>query len=221
MVILQYSKEHSQLSPIHISQLHPLGLVKLRQFEFACIALGHIPELVVFRAFFILVWKSPFFTFDRRDPDVSCLRDIPASSKDKDWKKKFFYIDSGVIPGEMHWKEMGPKEKVKDEGPLEDAFVANALYTRLCERPFECTIIPKGALVMAGMSLLWRELKLYPSLRRDDEAVNRVLGEQKPDVLKIHMGQFLLPAVPADPSGYIYPSLPPVEGVALLFQRRN
>ncbi|MFS7918287.1 hypothetical protein Hanom_Chr03g00199211 [Helianthus anomalus] len=32
----------------------------------------------------------------------------------------------------------------------------------------------------------------------------------KPDVLKIHLGQFLLPAVPADPSGYI--SKPPPSG---------
>ena len=46
---------------IHISQMHPLGLVKLRHFEFAYIALGHIPEIMVFRAFFVLVWKSPFF----------------------------------------------------------------------------------------------------------------------------------------------------------------
>ncbi|KAJ0939476.1 hypothetical protein HanRHA438_Chr02g0061551 [Helianthus annuus] len=123
---------------IHISQLHPLGLVKLHQFEFACIALGHIPELVVFRAFFVLVWKSPFFTFDRRDTDVSCLRDIPTSSRDKDWKKKFLYIDASVIPGEMYWREKGPKDKVKDDGPSEDAFVSNVLYTKLCGRPFEC-----------------------------------------------------------------------------------
>ncbi|MFS7947585.1 hypothetical protein Hanom_Chr06g00549991 [Helianthus anomalus] len=91
--------------PIHISQLHPLGLVKLRQFEFACIALGHIPELIIFKAFFFLVRKSPFFTFDRRDVDVSCLRDIPTSSKDKDWKKNFFYIDASVIPREMQWRD--------------------------------------------------------------------------------------------------------------------
>ncbi|KAJ0622679.1 hypothetical protein HanIR_Chr01g0023381 [Helianthus annuus] len=153
---------------IHISQLHPLGLVKLLQFEFACIALGHIPELVVFRAFFVLVWKSPFFTFDRRDTDVSCLRDIPTSSRDKDWKKKFFYIDASVIPGEMHWMEKGPKDKVKDEGPSEDAYVSNALYTKMCGHPFECTVIPEGALVMAGMSLLWRDIRRYPSFQRDD-----------------------------------------------------
>ncbi|MFS7902765.1 hypothetical protein Hanom_Chr01g00015111 [Helianthus anomalus] len=206
---------------IHISQLHPLVLVKLRQFEFACEALGHIPELIVFRDFFILVWKSFFFTFDRRDTDVSCLRDIPTSSKDKDWKKNFFYIDAAVIPGEMHWRDMGPKDKVKDESPQEDTYIANALYTRLCGRPFECTVIPEGALVMAGMSLLWRDIKQYPSFRRDDEGewslfdfvdpprhtalrvADSVLGEQEPDVLKVHLEQFLLLAEPADPAVYI------------------
>ncbi|KAJ0611431.1 hypothetical protein HanHA300_Chr01g0015731 [Helianthus annuus] len=208
---------------IHISQLHPLGLVKLRQFEFACIALGHIPELIVFRAFFVLVWKSPFFTFDRRDTDVSCLRDIPTSSRDKDWKKKFFYIDASVIPGEMYWREKGPKDKVKDDGPSEDAYVSNVLYTKLCGRPFECTVIPEGALVMAGMSLLWRDIRRYPSFQRDDagewsmfdfvdpprhlvlKPVDRVLDEGELDVLGMHLEQFILPAVPADPAVYISP----------------
>ncbi|MFS7939580.1 hypothetical protein Hanom_Chr05g00453461 [Helianthus anomalus] len=200
--------------PIHISQLHSLGLVKLRQFEFACIALGHIPELTVFRAFFVLVWKPPFFTFDRRDTDVYCLRDIPASSKDKDWKKKFFYINAGVIPGEMQWREMGPKDKVKDDGPPKDAYVANALFKRLCECPSECTVIPEGALVMAGMSLLWRKWSLLnfvdPPRNATLRAANRVIGEQEPDVLEIHLEQFLPPAVPVDPTAYI--SQPPPSG---------
>ncbi|MFS7963277.1 hypothetical protein Hanom_Chr08g00736231 [Helianthus anomalus] len=135
--------------PLHISQLHPLELVKLRQFEFACIALGHIPELL--------------------DTDVSCLRDIPTSSRDKDWKKKFFYIDVVVIPGEMRWRKMGLKYKVKDEAPPKDAYVSNSLYTKLCGHPSECTVIPEGALVMAGMSLSWHDIKLYPSFRREDE----------------------------------------------------
>ncbi|MFS7939514.1 hypothetical protein Hanom_Chr05g00452671 [Helianthus anomalus] len=179
--------------PIHISQLHPLG----------------------------------------RDTDVSCLRDIPTSSKDKDWKKFFFYIDACVIPGEIHWREMGPKDNVKDDGPPKDAYVANALYTRLCGRPFVCMVIPDGALVMAGMCLLWCDIKLYLSFQRDDEgewslfdfvdpprhvalkAADRVLGEQEPDVLKIHLEQFLLPAVPADPTVYISQP-PPAEEVTLL-----
>ncbi|MFS7944151.1 hypothetical protein Hanom_Chr06g00508701 [Helianthus anomalus] len=79
---------------------------------------------MVFRDFFVLVWKSPFFTFDRRDIYVSCLRSVPTSSRDKEWKKKFFYIDAGVIP--------------------------------------------QGALVLAGMSLLWRDSRLYPAFQRVD-----------------------------------------------------
>ncbi|KAJ0539783.1 hypothetical protein HanHA300_Chr08g0290381 [Helianthus annuus] len=237
--------------PIHISQLHPLGLINSVNSSLPVTPYGIFPNSLFLGLFFILVWKSPLFTFDRRDPEVSCLRDIPTSSKDKDWKKKFFYIDSGVIPGEMYWKEMGPKEKVKDDGPPEDAYVANALYTKLCGRPFECTVIPEGALVMAGMSLLWRDIKLYPSFRWNDEgthifcqsyilltmceitcmyiaeewslfdffdpprhtalrAADRVLEEQEPDVLKVHLEQFLLPAVSADPAVYI--SQPPHSG---------
>ncbi|MFS7986818.1 hypothetical protein Hanom_Chr11g01014671 [Helianthus anomalus] len=120
----------------------------------------------------------------------------------------------------MHWREMGPKDTVKDDGPPEDAYVANALYTRLCRRPFVCTVITDGALVMARMSLLWRDIKLYPSFRRADEgewslfdfvepprhaalkATDRVLGEQEPDILKTHLEQFLLPIVLADPTAY-------------------
>ncbi|KAF5769916.1 hypothetical protein HanXRQr2_Chr14g0653711 [Helianthus annuus] len=219
--ITKFLKSVLDFYRIHISQIHPLGLVKLRQFEFACIALGHIPELVVFRAFFVLVWKSPFFTFDRRDTDVSCLRDIPTSSRDKDWKKKFFYLDASVIPGEMHWREKGPKDKVKDDVPSEDAYVSNVLYIKLCGRPFECTITPEGALVMAGMSLLWSDIRRYPSFQRDDagewsmldfidpprhlalKPADRALDEGEPDVLRVHLEQFILPAVPADPTAYV------------------
>ncbi|KAJ0548815.1 hypothetical protein HanPI659440_Chr08g0312911 [Helianthus annuus] len=92
---------------------------------------------------------------------------------------------------------------------------------KLCGRPSECTVILEGALVMARMSLLCRDIKLYPSFRRDDEGkwslfdfvdpprnaalkvADRVFGEQEPDVLKIHLEQFLLPAVSAYPAVYI------------------
>ncbi|MFS7956831.1 hypothetical protein Hanom_Chr07g00659191 [Helianthus anomalus] len=41
-------------------------------------------------------------------------------------------------------------------------------------------------------------------------AADREIGEQEPDVLKIHLEQFLLPAVPVDPAAYI--SQPPPSG---------
>ncbi|MFS7975375.1 hypothetical protein Hanom_Chr10g00879851 [Helianthus anomalus] len=83
-------------------------------------------------------------------------------------------------------------------------------------------MILEGALVMAGMSLLWNDIRLYPSFQMilfdfvgpprnaTLRAADRVIGEQEPDVLKIHLEQFLLPAVPADPTAYI--SQPPPNG---------
>ncbi|MFS7917628.1 hypothetical protein Hanom_Chr03g00191331 [Helianthus anomalus] len=121
---------------------------------------------------------------------------------------------------------MGAKDKFKDEGSPADAYVQNALFKRLSQCPSECTVIPEGALVMAGMSLIWRDMRLYPSFQRDDEgkwslfdfvdpprnaalrATYRVTGEQETDILKIHLEQFLLPVVPADPSAYISQSPP-------------
>ncbi|MFS7983793.1 hypothetical protein Hanom_Chr11g00978711 [Helianthus anomalus] len=79
---------------------------------------------------------------------------------------------------------------------------------------------------MAGMILLWRDIKQYPSFGRDDEeewslfdfvdpprnlalrAADRMLDDQEPDVLKIHLKQFLLPALPADPAVYLSPPFP-------------
>ncbi|KAJ0717227.1 hypothetical protein HanPI659440_Chr13g0521221 [Helianthus annuus] len=82
---------------------------------------------------------------------------------------------------------------------------------------------------MAGMSLLWRDSRLYPSFQRLDEgkwslfdfvdpplrnaaliSTDRVIGEQEPGVLRIHIEQFLLPALPADPNAYM--SQPPPSG---------
>ncbi|MFS7904558.1 hypothetical protein Hanom_Chr01g00037511 [Helianthus anomalus] len=78
-----------------------------------------------------------------------------------------------------------------------------------------------GGLVMAGMSLLWRNSRLYPAFQRVDEGewslfdfvdpprnaalmfADRAVGEQESDVLKIHIDQFLLPVVPADLTAYV------------------
>ncbi|KAF5813414.1 hypothetical protein HanXRQr2_Chr03g0098071 [Helianthus annuus] len=133
---------------------------------------------------------------------------------------------------------MGAKSKVQDEAPPKDAYVSNALYTRLCQRLSVCTVIPEGALVMAGMSLLWRDVKLYPSFQRDDEeewslfdfvdpprhaalkAADRVISEQEPDVLKIPLEHFLLPAVPADPIAYVTISPPSGGGSAIAIEKK-
>ncbi|KAJ0902152.1 hypothetical protein HanPSC8_Chr08g0333661 [Helianthus annuus] len=76
---------------------------------------------------------------------------------------------------------------------------------------------------MAGMSLLWPDIRRYPSFQRDDagewsmfdfidpprhlalRSADHVLDEGELDVLGMHLEQFILPAVPADPAVYISP----------------
>ncbi|MFS7960190.1 hypothetical protein Hanom_Chr08g00700271 [Helianthus anomalus] len=64
--ITKFCKSVLNKCQIHISQIHPLGLVKLRHFEFACIALGHIPEIMVFRTISFLYGNPLFYVRSTR-----------------------------------------------------------------------------------------------------------------------------------------------------------
>ncbi|MFS7943745.1 hypothetical protein Hanom_Chr06g00503831 [Helianthus anomalus] len=188
--------------------------------------------------FFRACLEISFFAFDRRDIGVSCLRGVPASSRDKEWKKEFFYIYASVIPGEMHWRKKGAKEKFKDDGPPADAYRKNALFKRLSQRPSECQVIPEGAHVLAGISLLWRDSRFYPAFQRFDNdewslfdfidpprhtalrSADRVVGEQEADVLKIHIENYLFPVVPPDATAHVS-NPPPSGGSGFLLKRRR
>ncbi|MFS7888920.1 hypothetical protein Hanom_Chr00s000002g01600671 [Helianthus anomalus] len=61
----------------------------------------------------------------------------------------------------MHLREMAPKETFKDDCPTADAYIKNALFKTLSQHPSECQVIPEGALVLVGMSLLWRDWSLF------------------------------------------------------------
>ncbi|MFS7987394.1 hypothetical protein Hanom_Chr11g01022161 [Helianthus anomalus] len=148
--------------------VHPLGLAKLRHFEYTCLSLGFLPERLVFRALYSLVWKTPFFTFDRRSTDETCLRLVPASCRDKDWKYKFIYVDGYVIPWNMHWRTMSAKEKVKDVALLKAEYQDNALFKALTSHPTEITIIHDGDLALVGMSLCWRDIQIYHAFSTAD-----------------------------------------------------
>ncbi|KAM0046180.1 hypothetical protein Hdeb2414_s0009g00312901 [Helianthus debilis subsp. tardiflorus] len=124
---------------------------------------------------------------------------------------------------------MAPKEKFREEGPPADAYIENALFKKLSKHPSECQVIPEGAPVLVGMSLLWRDSRLYPSFQRFDNgdlslfdfvdtprnaalrSADRVVGEQEASVLKIHIEHFLLPAITADSSAQLV-NPPPSSG---------
>src|ERR1044071_2285301 len=64
--VTQFMVELLSYYKVNISQLHPLGLIKVKHFEFCARGLGMSPQLDVFRVFYILVYKGEYFTFDRR-----------------------------------------------------------------------------------------------------------------------------------------------------------
>ncbi|KAM0036835.1 hypothetical protein Hdeb2414_s0014g00431021 [Helianthus debilis subsp. tardiflorus] len=135
----------------------------------------------------------------------------------------------------MQWREIGSKVKFKDEGPPADAYIDNALFKKLNKHPSECKVIPEGALVFVGMSLLWRDSWLYPAFQRFDNgecslfdfidpprhadlrSANRMVGEQEAVVLKIYIEHFLLPAIPAGSSAQVA-NLPPSSGSGVFLE---
>ncbi|MFS7936073.1 hypothetical protein Hanom_Chr05g00411121 [Helianthus anomalus] len=165
--ITKFCKSMLDEYAVHISQMHPLGLAKLRHFEYFCLSLGFLPDALVFHALYMLVWKAPFFTFDRKSTDEACLRFVPSSSREKDWKNKIFFLDDNVILGEMHWRVMAAIEKVKDVMPPKTEYKENALFKALIARPSECLAVPDGALALFGMSLCWRDSQIYHAFRTD------------------------------------------------------
>ncbi|KAF5757447.1 hypothetical protein HanXRQr2_Chr17g0826801 [Helianthus annuus] len=52
------------------------------------------------------------------------------------------------------------------------------------------------------------------------KAADHVLSEKEPDVLKIHLEQFLLPAVPADPAAYVTISPPSGGGSVVAIEKK-
>ncbi|MFS7983219.1 hypothetical protein Hanom_Chr11g00972001 [Helianthus anomalus] len=52
--ITRFCKETLDEYAVYISQMHPLGLAKLRHFEYASLSLGFLPKKLIFRAFYTM-----------------------------------------------------------------------------------------------------------------------------------------------------------------------
>ncbi|MFS7943203.1 hypothetical protein Hanom_Chr06g00497501 [Helianthus anomalus] len=73
----------------HISQLIPIGMVRIRHFEFICRSQGLEPSVEKFRAFYQLISNMGFYSFGLRG-GKKILINLPNSFHD--WKMKFFFI---------------------------------------------------------------------------------------------------------------------------------
>ncbi|KAL8245596.1 hypothetical protein R6Q59_011854 [Mikania micrantha] len=137
---------------IHISQMSPLGLIRLYHYEFVVRSIQENVTPLLFQVFFKLVKKDDWYSFDKRG-DPSMVHKVPSSSKDKNWKNKFFYIDKKIFPGKMQWRS--PMDPIIDPAPAESEYINSRLYKWLCKHPTDIQAIPEHALVATGISRFW------------------------------------------------------------------
>ncbi|KAF5795006.1 hypothetical protein HanRHA438_Chr08g0346071 [Helianthus annuus] len=139
----------------HISQMHPIGIVRVRHFEFVCRGMHIEPTVNRFRVFHQMHYSQGFYSFIQRASAKKILLNPPKSFQD--WKPKFFFIKAGVIPLKMVFRG---KEDVVTE-TIQTPF-SEAWYQDI--KDVLSIALPEKALVGAGMSLCWR-------MNREDKPV--------------------------------------------------
>ncbi|MFS8015158.1 hypothetical protein Hanom_Chr15g01353071 [Helianthus anomalus] len=112
--------------------MHPIGMVRVRHFEFVCQSM-HIESTVNrFRVFHQMHCSHGFYSTVQRASAKKILLQPPKSFHD--WKPKFFYIKAGVIPMKMSFRG---KEDVVPE-TIQTPFFRN-LVPRLKGRSVDCS----------------------------------------------------------------------------------
>ena len=141
---------------IHISQLHPRSMARIRHFEFICTVHNLQPRIDWFPVFYQLAlskswYKCQGFIGRRLGKEAE---EIP-----KHWRKRFFWISEDVIPLNM------ARRPVDSPLPVVTAALdpeSQSWFLTLLSQPAPMRALPEEALVWAGMSRLWSEDHLEP-----------------------------------------------------------
>ncbi|MFS7920224.1 hypothetical protein Hanom_Chr03g00221911 [Helianthus anomalus] len=113
----------------HISQLCPMGMARIRHFEFICISQGLEPSVDIFRVFNQLIRTMGFYSFALRNVK-KILINSPKSFHDL--KMKFFFIREEVISIAMLFREPDAIDKEDLPIPKEEN-----QYQKLMATPIE------------------------------------------------------------------------------------
>ncbi|KAM0064618.1 hypothetical protein Hdeb2414_s0003g00105111 [Helianthus debilis subsp. tardiflorus] len=131
----------------HISQMSPMGMVRVRHFEFLCRSQGLEASVEKFMAFYQLIRNMGFYSFGLRAA-MKILINSPKSFHN--WKMKFFFIREEVIPITIIFWESNKIEK--EELPIPKTA---DWYMRLLATPNR--IFGEQVLIATGMSDKWSE----------------------------------------------------------------
>ncbi|KAJ0618512.1 hypothetical protein HanHA89_Chr02g0054221 [Helianthus annuus] len=124
-----------------------MGMVQIRHFEFLCQSMSIEPLVDRFWVFYLLHCSLGFYSFMQHSLVKKILLTPPKSFHE--WKSKFFFIKSGVIPVKTDFRGV-------EEIPPEtlEAPVIKIWYQDIKEIP--SIDLPKRALVATKMSLFWK-----------------------------------------------------------------
>ncbi|KAJ0857451.1 hypothetical protein HanRHA438_Chr13g0590311 [Helianthus annuus] len=86
---------------IHISQLSPFGMIRVRNFEYTFRAFGMEPAVEDFRRFYQLTVHIGFFSFGQRHGSPKLMTPPKGITK---WKTKFFYIKVAAVVAKMTFR---------------------------------------------------------------------------------------------------------------------
>ncbi|KAK1425183.1 hypothetical protein QVD17_20529 [Tagetes erecta] len=150
---------------LNISQLSPLGSIRVTHFEIMCRALGGEPSLPLFRQFFRLARYGDWYTVEKRKTDSpSCVSLVPSVLNH--WKDYFFWVSADVIPFKMHWRECHDPLNVID--PRSERF-DEKLYGLLVEHQMPLQPFPEHVLIMTGLSRNWPYENAEPIIKDGDD----------------------------------------------------
>ncbi|MFS8013381.1 hypothetical protein Hanom_Chr14g01332261 [Helianthus anomalus] len=166
--ILEYYK-------IHISQLSPFGMFRIRNFEYTFHALGLAVTVENFRRFYQLTVNTGFFSFNQRYGSTKLMTPPKGITK---WKTKFFYVRTFAVYARMSFRDVNVA--VDDEDiPVATAETVD-WFSRL--RPIELKRLDNNQLWLLRMMLTRPDRKARPVLRENSgETVVGLWRMSEPD----------------------------------------
>ncbi|KAJ0623983.1 hypothetical protein HanIR_Chr01g0038281 [Helianthus annuus] len=143
---------------LHISQLSPFGMFRIRNFEYTFCAHGLDVTVENFRRFYQLTVNTGFFSFNQRHGSLKLMTPPKGVTQ---WKRKFFYVKACAVYANMTFRDIN----VGCTG--EDIPVATAKtvdwFSRL--RPIELKKLDNNQLWVLRMMLSRPDRKARPVLR--------------------------------------------------------
>ncbi|KAJ0545674.1 hypothetical protein HanIR_Chr08g0352411 [Helianthus annuus] len=136
---------------VHLSQLHPLGFMRVVHFELSCVAVSGEPSIPLFCMFYKLISDGDWFTFAKRKDSVSrpCYSFMPTSTYPKEWKGRFIFVSAAMIPESPPLRDV--EAAIEDSVPILSADEI-VQWKRMYENPTRAFTFSEGILAMGGLS---------------------------------------------------------------------